>query len=139
MKEMMVAVAMAVGLSANAQVMIGDINDTTVSITDTPSGCVILYFNFGEKVRQDTTETIPANYVHMTGSFPKVEEAPAKKSKLRQVSDWCTRNAEIWNGGSSSRYYSSPSNGVIYRHISPNATVTTTRYGNTFRTSVVYH
>ena len=136
MKEMMIAAAMVVGLSANAQVMIGEINDTTVSITDTPKGCVIMYFNFGEKVHQDTTETIPDNYIHISGSFPKVEEAPAKKSKWRQLNDWCIANA---NTNYSGRYYSRPSNGVIYRHISPNATVTTTRYGNTFRTTVVRH
>ena len=136
MKEMMIAAAMVVGVSANAQVMIGDINDTTVSITDTPSGCVILYLDWGEVVRQDTTETIPANYVHMSGSFPKVEEAPAEKNWFLKLNDWCIRNA---NTNYSGRYYSSPSNGVIYRHVSPNATVTTTRYGNTFRTTVVRH
>ena len=138
MKEIMIAAAMVVGLSTNAQVMIGEINDTTVSIMDTHSGCVISYFNWGELIHQDTTETIPNNYNHISGSFPKVEEAPAKKSNWVKLNEWCIRNA---NTNYSGRYYGNSHryDGVIYRWESPYTTVTTRRYGNTFRTTVVKH
>ena len=123
MKKVIIALTLTVGFTSNAQVMLGTIDGKTVKIADTEAGCVISYVERGQVTHQDTTETIPDNYKHMTGAFyigipPKIDT----RSWHQMALDGPSRNS----GGE-----------VVYRHYSPYGVVTTTRYGNTFHTTVI--
>lgn len=132
MKEMMVAVVMTVSFSVNSQTMIGEINDSTVGITDSPYGCIIKYMKRGEAIRIDTTETIPVNYVHETGAFYIGTPPTIDKSRWYDAIDRTKAPMQ---------YPSNNSNGLKkYSTYTDNlGTVTTYNNGNTWVTRVSLH